>query len=375
MGVQDLYPLLKRRCPSELHIVNVIELEGNKIAVDISIYMYRCVRSCGVAGWLDQFITFVCNLKRFRLHAVYVFDGPCPPPEKKKEQERRRHQLKRQVQRLKFAEELYVKLTNLSSSSGLRVEAQLQKDAHVALGKSVFSSPVEFSDPASLSNALGLKIKMWRNQTVPLTPDFAEKAKDVLTLLGLPFIQAEGEAETLCAFLAVNGIVDAVLSEDSDVLAYGTPLVFSQMTRRHGVATTFRVVSHPDVCTALKLSSSEFRDLCILLGCDYNSRVRMHGNNKSLPVGAVRAFELISKFRSLENMEKVLVDSTPLLYERCRDLFSVQCLAPMPAFKFTYPLPWASEEWKRFIEKNNSCISMEWIKHLWARPIFPFLNQ
>jgi len=369
MGIRDLYPLLKRRCPGEVHEVNVAELGGNKVAVDTSIYLYRSVRSCGKSGWLDQFVTFVCNLKRFRLHPIFIFDGPGPPSEKKKEQARRRQSLNRQKQRLKSAEDLHTQLRDqvpgfLNSERG--------QAAKTLFGKSVFPFPIDYSDSQSVTNALAFKIEIWRNQTVRVTPAFAEKAKDVLTLLGLPFIQADGEAETVCAFLAVHGQVDAVLSDDSDVLAYGVPLVFSQLKYKPGPGTTtVRVVVHDRVCTALGLSHCEFRDLCILLGCDYNSRARMHGKKTSLPVGMVRALELISEYRDLETIEKILVDPHNLLYVRCRELFSVPPAQHLPSLKFSYPLPLALDEWKKFLRKNGSRLSLAWIQHLWTPALFP----
>ena len=40
--------------------------------------------------------------------------------------------------------------------------------------------------------------------------------------LGVPWVQAEGEAEACCAALASAGLVDGVATSDSDVLAFGT---------------------------------------------------------------------------------------------------------------------------------------------------------
>ena len=50
-------------------------------------------------------------------------------------------------------------------------------------------------------------------------------------------LQATGEAEALCAALATAGLVSAVLTSDSDVLAFGvTSFVASgEVTRKEGV--------------------------------------------------------------------------------------------------------------------------------------------
>jgi flap endonuclease-1 len=78
---------------------------------------------------------------------------------------------------------------------------------------------------------------------------------------------------------------------------------------------------------SLNMKSEEFRDLCILLGCDYNDRVKGYppdGKNRKKPVGigVKGAFWMINEYRRLEEAEQYMVDSDPLNYRRCRELFT-----------------------------------------------------
>ena len=57
--------------------------------------------------------------------------------------------------------------------------AQLKEDTKSLLRRSTFKHKVEYSDAISLTNALRDKIECWKNQTVHISPMFAEKAKDV----------------------------------------------------------------------------------------------------------------------------------------------------------------------------------------------------
>ena len=200
MGVKDLYKVIRSHCPGQIDDVDMRALAGYKVAVDVSIYLYRSVRSCGVARWIDSFISFVCDLKRFRIHPIYIFDGPNPPPEKRTEQNRRRAQLSRQLDRLENAERVYEMLMRDFVPFDREPSPKLQGEVRVLLRNSNFKHKVEYTDAISLTNALRDKIECWKNQTVHISPMFAEKAKDVLTLLGLPYLQADGEAETLCSF-------------------------------------------------------------------------------------------------------------------------------------------------------------------------------
>ena len=53
---------------------------------------------------------------------------------------------------------------------------------------------------------------------------FSQHTKELISLFGFQFHQAQGEAEAECALLQQNGIVDAVLSEDVDTLMFGCTL-------------------------------------------------------------------------------------------------------------------------------------------------------
>ena len=374
MGVKGLYSLIRKNCPEQIREVDMRDLAGYKIAVDVSIYLYRSVRSCGVQRWLDSFISFVCDLKRFRIHPIYIFDGPNPPPEKRTEQNRRRAQLNRQLDRLAKAERFYEILMRDYVPFEREPSPQLKEDTQSLLRRSTFKHKVEYSDAISLTNALRDKIECWKNQTVHISPMFAEKAKDVLTLLGLPYLQADGEAETLCSFLGINGHVDAVLSDDTDVLAYGTPLVFSQITRHPGRSTvTIRGVVHVDLCKGLGVSPLEFKDLCILLGCDYNQRAKMPGKKPCTrrSVGEVRAYALIEDYRRLENIEPLLVDPLVLNYPRCRDLFTVPSDSTLDSIKFSYAKPIAENDFLGFMADNHCRLSHDFIRNLWS-PATPF---
>ena len=41
--------------------------------------------------------------------------------------------------------------------------------------------------------------------------------------MGIPYVQAPEEADSQCAYLNKKGLVDAVLTEDMDILTFGAP--------------------------------------------------------------------------------------------------------------------------------------------------------
>jgi len=66
---------------------------------------------------------------------------------------------------------------------------------------------------------------------------------------------------------------------------------------------------------ALGLGLSSFRDLCILLGCDYNTRMRGYGPKK--------CFALIKAHGTIDEIQKVKPDLPfdQLNHEVCREIF------------------------------------------------------
>ncbi|XP_027208678.2 uncharacterized protein [Penaeus vannamei] len=89
----------------------------------------------------------------------------------------------------------------------------------------------------------------------------------VLRGLGAPVVRSEGEAEKLCAWLDQRGVVDGVISSDSDAFLYGAGTVYRQVSTRSG-GMCKRIQSH-DVRAWCGLSRWALIGVAALLGCDF----------------------------------------------------------------------------------------------------------
>ncbi|XP_008698627.1 flap endonuclease GEN homolog 1 [Ursus maritimus] len=91
---------------------------------------------------------------------------------------------------------------------------------------------------------------------------------DMLECLGIPWVQAAGEAEAMCAYLNASGYVDGCLTNDGDAFLYGAQTVYRNFTMNtkdpHVDCYTMSSIK-----SKLGLDRDALVGLAILLGCDY----------------------------------------------------------------------------------------------------------
>jgi len=139
------------------------------------------------------------------------------------------------------------------------------------------------------------ELKQLMTNTVSLKRENIERLKHFSEEIGICTITAEDEAESLGSSLAVERIVAAIWSADTDTYPIGAPIV-AKGFENIGGEIHINVVYTLNILKDLKLTHEEFRDFCIMLGTDFNDR--LHG------IGPAKSFKLIEKYRDLETIEK-----------------------------------------------------------------------
>lgn len=115
-----------------------------------------------------------------------------------------------------------------------------------------------------------------------LDGELLEDFRSLLTLMGIPWMLAPGEAEAQCAYLQRTGQVEAVISDDNDTLLYGATRVYRSFFNQE---QRIRLYLSRDAERELGLTVDRLILLAILLGSDYGVGVR--------GVGPVRAMQLV----------------------------------------------------------------------------------
>ena len=113
--------------------------------------------------------------------------------------------------------------------------------------------------------------------------------QELLTAFGIPWVPAPADAEAQCAYLCQHGLVDGVISDDSDTLIYGSPIVFRHLYLGDSTVEIFNLAS-------LGFSQDELVSLALLLGCDFTEGVR--------GIGPVNATEIVRHYAGLEGLTR-----------------------------------------------------------------------
>ncbi|KAI0238426.1 DNA repair protein rad2, partial [Massospora cicadina] len=109
--------------------------------------------------------------------------------------------------------------------------------------------------------------------------------KELLTLFGVPYIDAEGEAEAQCAELTRLGLADGVVTDDSDVFLFGGSPVYRNLFRQSKMVEAYRL---EEIERQLNLPRERLIQLAHLLGSDYAEGLA--------GVGPVTALEILAAF-------------------------------------------------------------------------------
>ncbi|XP_064410073.1 probable flap endonuclease 1 homolog isoform X2 [Latimeria chalumnae] len=157
----------------------------------------------------------------------------------------------------------------------------------------------------------------------------------LLSLLGVPYVEAPSEAEATCAELVKSGLAYGSVTEDMDALPFGSSkLIRNLNAEKKGVVEEY---SLPVLLTKLKLTHEQFVDLCILLGCDYCGKIK--------GLGPTRALQLIQQYKTIEGIqENIDLQKHPLPanwnYQEARHLL----LHPQVTNLDTVTLQWAEPD-------------------------------
>ncbi|KAK7743602.1 DNA repair protein rad2 [Cytospora paraplurivora] len=133
--------------------------------------------------------------------------------------------------------------------------------------------------------ALRSQQKKDRRDADEVTQIMVTECQALLRLFGIPYITAPMEAEAQCAQLVQLGLVDGIVTDDSDIFLFGGTRVYKNMFNSNKFVECYLSA---DLEKELSLSREQLISLAHLLGSDYT---------EGLPgIGPVTAVEILSEF-------------------------------------------------------------------------------
>ncbi|XP_041491360.1 exonuclease 1 isoform X2 [Microtus oregoni] len=241
MGIQGLLQFIKEASEP----INVKKYKGQAVAVDTYCWLHKgaiaCAEKLAKGEPTDRYVgfcmKFVNMLLSHGVKPILVFDGCTLPSKKEVERSRRERR-----------------------QSNLLKGKQLLREGKVSEARDCFT------------------------RSVNITHAMAHKVIKAARALGVDCLVAPYEADAQLAYLNKTGIVQAVITEDSDLLAFGCKKVVLKMDHfGNGLEVD---QARLGMCKQLGdvFTEEKFRYMCILSGCDYLSSLRGIGLAKACKV-------------------------------------------------------------------------------------------
>ena len=271
MGIKNLKKLIKQHAGGAISDISLSSLSGKKIAIDSSILLYKYRYHISTDNFhILGFISKIIELLEFGILPVFIFDGA--PPEAKKDTLCKRNTVR---------ENMKERINKLKEERSGLPDINVNVDEFIDDCEEVDPEEVEVINKVKKINK---EIDQLQKNILYVNKNHSNEVMEMLETLGIPFLKGISEAEETCAYLQRNGLVDYVLTEDTDSLAFGA----------ESVIFGSQLYSLPKILPLLEINFDQFIDLCILCGCDFTCTIPK--------IGPVNALKLIKKHRSIENI-------------------------------------------------------------------------
>lgn len=343
MGIKNLHQFLRKHCAEAYVTQPLSAYRYKKLAIDASLYMFKYKTAAG-ERWISCFISLLAALRKNEVHPVFVFDNGAPV---EKQQERAARQESRQKIRDK-AQELSEALREYDLTGEISqclmdvMEKNTASKEKRLLGNHARKSDI--FDRKTIENEL----RKLESQSVHISKEDFILLRELCNIMNVPIVEAPDEAEKKCTELCKGSSVYGVITEDTDVLAYGCPIFLTSIQYHKAECTELAI---DDILDCLELSYESFRDLCIMCGTDYNKNI--------FKVGPEKAYALIKQYGTIDGIvENTQYDTAILNHKRVRELLT--------ATPDTTSIPFCKvpdfSELDRFLFENNSRVDISGLK-------------
>ena len=235
MGVRFLKSIIENHCKNAYATLSMSSISNQTVIVDTNIFMYKFKASFSLETLFENM------LKKFvfyNITPIFVFDGI---PQYDKFDTIKQRKYNRDSSRL-LVQSIKTKINNTTQKNKL--------------------------------NTLNKKLTYHQIQSTKLYANDFIVIKNLIQKYGFDIIQAKHEADEICAKHNINHKSFAVITEDTDLLIYGSKFVICNIDFNNDI---FNILHTNTLLKTLHIRSlRDFQQICILSGTDYNKAFTIH---------------------------------------------------------------------------------------------------
>ena len=261
MGIKHLNRFLREEAQDCIKFISLAELSGKKIAVDISIYMYKYASE---GTLLENMYLMLSTMIHYNIVPVFIFDGK-PPPEKKELLQKRKE------------------------------DKQEAEKEYNQLKKQLENKTIDDVEKQEVVNNMDILKKKF----IHIGKNEIDSVKRLIRAYGATYYDAPGEADELCALLVIKNKVWACLSEDMDMFVYGCNRVLRYLSLLNKTVVLYDT---KDMLNSLGITQKELREICVISGTDYNYNENKTDDNSKKGSSLYKTLAYFKKYHK-ENSE------------------------------------------------------------------------
>jgi flap endonuclease-1 len=287
MGIKHLNRFLREEAQDCIKFISLAELSGKKIAVDISIYMYKYASE---GTLLENMYLMLSTMIHYNIVPVFIFDGK-PPPEKKLLLQKRKE------------------------------DKQEAEKEYNQLKKQLENKTIDDVEKQEVVNNMDILKKKF----IHIGKNEIDSVKRLIRAYGATYYDAPGEADELCASLVIKNKVWACLSEDMDMFVYGCNRVLRYLSLLNKTVVLYDT---KDILNSLGITQKELREICVISGTDYNYNENKTDDNSKKGSTLYKTLAYFKKYHK-ENSEmgfyKWLKENTDYIqdYENLLNIYNL----------------------------------------------------
>lgn len=234
MGVKGLLDVIKTYSPDAIKKKHLSSYMGQTFAIDASIFCYKYMYKSQTKkknNHIHGFYTLFSLLYKYSIRVILIFDGSAPE--------------------LKCNE--------------IQKRKKVKSDLMDKISKAIEEGDTE-------------KAQDLQNRIITFPPETYNDIYKLCDMMDVPYFRANYEADYLCSLLFKKNIVQAVVSNDSDMLMYNINILINNLDYHEEI----NEIDLSVVLKTMDITYDNFVNLCILLGTDFNSSIKNYGKVSSV---------------------------------------------------------------------------------------------